>query len=179
MKDIVALVGGIGVFGFGLYRYYVGQLWKKSEFAASQLDLLWKDERIRFCCLALDWSTKRIVVPEPYKAFEPQLWFMHTCEKFQEALRIETEKSTFEWPMSYYRECFDRFFDYLSSIDHYINIGLVSVKDVLPLHYWLKQISEPRFTEDKKFLRNYSRHYEFDVDELLAKFEQYRAHHPV
>lgn len=169
IKSWLTIVGGLLALSFGLYRYHKGQLWKKSEFAASQLDLLWKDDRIRFCCLALDCSTKSVTVPA---AHGPA--FTHTARLMQEALRTENERVDFDWPLSYYRECFDRFFDYLSTINHYIDIGLFTAQDILPLHYWLKQIASPRFLDSKPLLVDYCRYHDFDgVEALLKKIERH------
>jgi hypothetical protein len=44
-----------------------------------------------------------------------------------------------------YRDLFDHFFGYLGRINHYIDIELITAKDVSSIEYWLKQIASPRF----------------------------------
>jgi hypothetical protein len=151
---VIGGMAGLSGLAFGLYQYRRGQLWKKSEFAASQLELLWKDDRIRFCCLTLDWSKRRFNVPTEYSCFsENQPSFVHDYDVFANAMTLEAEGGFYRFPQVYYRDCFDRFFEYLSNINHYIDIGLFTVKDITPLKYWLDQIEKPRFTSDYFLIR--------------------------
>jgi hypothetical protein len=160
------------VFLAGLLQYAKAQEWKRSEFAATQLELLWSDQRIRFACIALDWKKKRVMVPEEYNVFAPDLSFVHDVITMQEALETEAKRMDFAWPRSYYQECFDRFFEYLSLIDHYISIGLFTTRDILPLHYWLKLVANPKYVGNKDVFRAYCEYYGFDgVFNLLQRME--------
>jgi hypothetical protein len=57
LKEIFAYSGaiiGIAAFGIGLYQYYRAQIWKKSEFAAAQIQRLTDDPALALCCIFLD-----------------------------------------------------------------------------------------------------------------------------
>lgn len=148
MQDFGALVTGIGVIVggfFALYQYYKAQQWKKSEFAASILEKLSSDPELSMCCTFLDWSHRRLLVPEKYRVLTDEIAFTHNWATLVEALRSESERADFDFPLVFYRDAFDSFFTYLDRIDNYLSIGLFSINDVSSLAYWLSQLQNPRF----------------------------------
>ncbi|MGA1840106.1 MAG: hypothetical protein ACMUIU_05720 [bacterium] len=70
------------------------------------------------------------------------------------------------------------FFGYFERINHYIDIRLITVKDVSSLDYWLEQVASPRFVKYpvfNDFIKNYG--YSGLVD-LMNKFGiRYRKKH--
>jgi hypothetical protein len=170
IKDVgPTIVGAIG-FGLALIQYGRAQRWKRSEFATGILDQLWSDERIRFACIALDWKKKTVMVGEQYKTFDPSQSFVHQISVMEEGLATEERSMSFAWPRSYYQECFDRFFEYLSLVDHYLEVDLFDVQDVKPLGYWLSLIQYPKYANDKAIFLTYARFYGFDgVSRLISR----------
>ena len=154
VKDIATVVGlvvgGCG-FLFGLYQYYVGQKWKKSEFAARQLELLESDQRLATVCKLLDWSTRLLPVPEEYQALTAEKVFLHNWVKLMGAMAPEEKKGAFDWQEMLYRDLFDHYFDYLERVNHYISIRLITTHDVANLRYWLEQLAAPRFVTEPVF----------------------------
>jgi len=65
--EIIGLSIGTGGLAFGLYQYFITQKWKKSEFAASQIEKLFTNPVLSMCSTCLDWSPRKIQVPEDYK----------------------------------------------------------------------------------------------------------------
>lgn len=178
-ETISSLSSVIGIAGlaFGLYQYYIAQKWKKSEFAAQQLEKLDSDPDLALCCKILDWSERDLPVPERYKSFTDESAFHHDWELLCKAMVPEQINGVFEnWKCLVYRDIFDRFFAYLERINHFIEIRLVSEKDVSSLEYWLEEISHPRFADPNKskVFIDFIQAYEYSgVIKLIQRFDVY------
>lgn len=154
-----------------VYQYTKAQKWKRSEFAARLLEKLSQDPALLLCCKALDWKSKPLPIPPKYRLDENDGTFQHDVEILTSAMRPHTEVSTFCREEVLYRDLFDEFFAFLEEVDHYISRGLISVKDVSPLEYWLEAIAHPRFSQEPIFL-DYLQEYEFNrVFDLMEKFD--------
>jgi len=173
IQDIIAALGVIGgVVGFtvGIYRYYVSQLWKKSELASKLLNELANDERLSTCCTMLDYSRRKMVVPKQYQLLTTENVYIHNYETIAKAMSHEADIDTFNMVEVMYRDMFDYYFGYLERINHYIDIGLISAIDVSTVRYWLAQIAHPRFSKDQifdGFLKGYGY---IGVYELMDKY---------
>lgn len=179
LQDVVAVaVPGLGVLGlgFGLYQYWIAQKWKKSEFASKQLEMLSVDPKLAMCCLFLDWSTRKIAVPEGYKIYcdEDEDDFTHKYDSLVLAMRPEGERKWYPFPQVLYRDYFDHFFGYLERVNHYLKINLFSEDDVASLTYWLRQVAAPRNAPADvraSCFRDYVRDYGYTgVEELMNRF---------
>jgi len=152
--EVIAALGVvIGAVGFviGLYQYHIAQKWKKSELAAKLLEELANDERLSICCKLLDYSSRKLPVPNQYRSLTEDSIFFHNWDALVEAMSPEANKRDFAWQAVLYRDLFDHFFGYLERINHYIDIGLITAKDVSSIEYWLKQIASPRFVRTPVF----------------------------
>ncbi len=169
-ETIVALIIGSGGLIFGLYQYTIAQKWKKSEFAAKQLEMIINDPILLMCCTCLDLETRKMVVPAQYREMMDDDTFIHKWNVLSTAMLPEAEQFSFTWQEVIYRDSFDYFFNYFERIDHYISIGLITVKDVSNLEYWLRQIATPRFTE-KNIFEKFIKAYEYTgVLSLMNRF---------
>jgi hypothetical protein len=172
IKDLGPTIVSALVFAAALYQYIKAQRWKASEFAASQLAMLWNDERIRFACLALDWRVRTVRVSEAYGAIAPAPTFVHEVEVMQEALATEAKRMVFPWPRTYYQDCFDRFFEYLTLLNHYVEIGLFEASDIIPIRYWTRLLIEPKFATNAAVFTDYCQYYGYHgVEQLATKLE--------
>jgi hypothetical protein len=183
MQDIISIIGlttGVAGLSFGLYQYYIGQKWKRSELAAELLEKFAYDEKIVTCCQVLDWSVRRISIPEDFypvvdecsqnDTLHKKRTFVHSYEELHKALLPEQVKGEFTMQQMIYRDLFDHLFTYLERINHYININLISISDVSGLEYWMRELSNPRFTDQPVFT-SFIDTYEYDgVKELMVKF---------
>lgn len=170
---IISMVLAITGFVVGLAQYLKGQKWKRAEFASRLLERLQEEWALQFCCYVLDYSARRIKLPEEYLGFRGNKdgAFVHTVDHLEEAMKTEEERQAFEWPLIVYRDSFDRFFQYLENLDHYINIGLIETKDITPIRYWLEQVNHYRFNRKSMFTK-YLTHYQFSgVFSLMKKFD--------
>ncbi len=100
------------------------------------------------------------------------------CDRFcywtgavPERAEVEEERQAFEWPLVVYRDSFDRLFQYLENLDHYIDIGLIEAGDIAPIRYWLEQVRRNRFTRQPLFAK-FIEHYRYEgVIALMKKFD--------
>jgi hypothetical protein len=174
LGEIVAILGvvggGIG-FSVGLYQYRLAQKWKRSEFAAKLLEELNNDERLSTCCKFLDYAARTLSVPEAYSTLAEETKCVHSWDRLLTAMKPEEDVGKFDWQQMMYRDLFSYFFDYLDRINHYIGIGLIDLKDVSYLRYWLEQVAAPRFVEEQVFV-DFLRAYNYDgVFQLLERFD--------
>lgn len=172
-----AAIGFIG-FGTGLYQYYRSQVWKKSEFAAAQLQRLTDDPTLALCCIFLDWGPRKIAVPKEYSVFTDnnETSFVHNWDNLKTAMKPEYKEANFQFPLVLYRDSFDQFFVYLDRINHYIGIGLFKVEDVYPLSYWLNELKASRYLQakDQHVFLTFIDHYHYTgVRSLMKKFDHY------
>ncbi len=139
---VLAFIG----FLVGLWRYSEAQKWRRSEFAAAQLEKLSSDPDLAFCCALMDWSPRLMIVPAGYVPFIKSVEFRHEWMALYQALS-KPEQADFGWIDVLYRDKFDIFFTYLERLDHYLRIGLISQADVSSLSYWAQKIGSTRVTE--------------------------------
>jgi hypothetical protein len=164
------VTAAVAVFAFvvALLQYRAAQRWKKSEFAASQLDRLSTDWRLLLCTQFLDWYDRPFRTPGPYGDGEGKQSFNHNWEKLDRALAYG-RTDDIESEAIIYRDCFSYFFDYLSRINHYIRIGLIRLQDVEDLRYWLTLIANPNYgPPDRNALKKFLETFEYaGVIELI------------
>jgi hypothetical protein len=180
VQDIISLIGvilALGGLAFGLYQYYIAQKWKRAEFAAQQLEKLSADPELDLCCKLLDWAIRISPVPEKYAALTDEKTYVHDWRTLHQAMLPEEGSDNVDWDWQHmmYRDTFDKFFNYLERINHYISINLISERDVATLRYWLEQITDPRFLPPEKrtlFLRYIERYNYQGVLEMMRRFKQ-------
>jgi hypothetical protein len=183
---VLAVVGGL----IAAREYRSGQEWKRLEFAASLLGRLTTDPKLETCCILLDWAPRRIAVPEAYRCFLPPNhpgYFVHTMDALREALNkrpadceaaSEEAKGNpaegplrFSWQEVFYRDYFDRFFDFLNEAYDCVRMKLLKAGDLKRLTYWLNKISKEKSTFDA-FILDY--HYAIGVKGLCHEFSKLR-----
>ena len=167
-----AILGVIGL-GFGLYQYYIAQKWRKSEFAARQLEMLDSNPELSLCCKFLDWSRRDLPVPEKYKAYTDNKTFEHNWTVLAEAMIPKRRKGRYTWQQAMYRDHFDRLCEYFQRLNHYLSIGLVTKSDIATVEYWLKELAKPRFLHngDERMFIDFIRFFQYQgVLELMKKF---------
>jgi hypothetical protein len=174
--EILGTTLAVGTLAAGVYQYYIAQKWKRAEFAASQLELLTSDPDLELCCKLLDWAGRVSSVPEKYRAVTNEKTFMHDWQTMKEAMLPEedSDRADWDWQHMMYRDIFDRYFGYLESINHYVSVKLISVRDVASLAYWLEQLDKPRFLPDEQqsLFRDFIARYHYEgVRELTRRFQ--------
>lgn len=180
-KEIISLGAGVfGLlgFGFGLYQYYVAQKWKRSEFAAKHLELLASDAELALICKLLDWKRRDLQVPPNYRLLATSEVYEHNWEIFAEAMIDGRREGRYTWQQAMYRDLIDRFCEYLQTLNHYETIGLIDLRDIATVKYWLRQLASPRFANpgDKRMFIDFINFFEYPgVLELMAKFRLNQA----
>ena len=140
ITEWLKILGGIVVFGLGLFQYARAQKWKRREFIASQIKDFEADIKIQLAMTMLDWNERRLYFPaKGGDGFVPIL--------VNEAL-LRSSFLPHENAIRYFqnevliRDCFDRFFDMLVRLSDFVEADLISVDELRPyLQYWIKLIS--------------------------------------
>ncbi len=176
-KDVIAAVTPIlGLTGltFGLYQYYVAQKWKRSEFAAKQLEQLRTEPELSLLCKLLDWRKRQLPVPAQYLSLANTPLFEHNWTIFAEAMIEGRRESNYTWQQAMYRDLVDRLCEYLQGLNHYVSVGLINPGDIATVAYWLQQLASPRFAleGDEGMFLEFIEFFEYSgVTELMHRFD--------
>lgn len=169
--EVVGAFLALAGFAFGLYQYTITQKWKKAEYAAGLLLRLSEDQVLSVCCQVLDWSSRKLPLPERFRLDAAELTIEHKWDLLVEGIKPETERRSFTRPQEIYRDLFDHFFAYLEEVNHFIDIQLIERHQVSSLRYRLEQIAAPRFATGNPF-ETFLIHYGYSgVLDLMKKFE--------
>jgi hypothetical protein len=150
----LALLG----FTFGLYQFRNAQKWKRAEFAAKQLERIAADPVLVAATRVLDWRQRELPLPSALRLSKDEEHFEHKWEDLAEGVKSESDRKSFSRQMEIYRDLFDALFTYFDEVNHYVEIKLITVKQISSLKYWLEQVAHPRFGGDVNFaafLRDY------------------------
>jgi hypothetical protein len=158
-------LGAVAGGGFALYQYWKSLRWQRAKLGNEVLERLQSDEWIATACLMLDWSEREISVPKGLVGFVRKEQFIHRVDLMSSALKPRADGATYTREEVIYRDAFDRFFQFLESVNAAIDSGLYEPKDVRPLGYYLKAIYEPRFlsAEAVADLRRYLNDFGYSV----------------
>jgi hypothetical protein len=176
MKDITAIatpVLGLGGLAFGLWQYYVAQKWKRSEYAAKQLEQLTTDPDLWLFCVLLDWGTRKLPVPERYAKVSQKSVFEHDWKEFGEAIKKRQTPAEYNWQHAMYRDLLDRFCEYLRALNHYVKIGLIDKESIAPIKYWLHKLNQPPYADvaNKTMFMDFIDQFDYhDVFRLMERF---------
>lgn len=177
-KDYIALgtgVLGLVGLGFGLYQYYVAQKWKRSEFAAKHLEQLMTDPDLSLLCKLLDWKRRNLPVPEKYLPLtDPITVFEHNWTEFATALIGGRRQGNYTWQQAMYRDLLERFCEYFQALNHFVTIGLIDLRDIVTVKYWLEQLARPRYANkgDEEMFIGFIKFFVYPgVLELMDRFQ--------
>ena len=171
--EVLGISVAICALAVAVYEYSEAQKWKRSEFASRQVEKLGGDETISLAARALEWKNREFPLPNKYTEMYSGKVFKHDYEILNGALIPETKKVNFSKEEVVYQDIYDYYFDYLERVNHYIEIGLFSTKDVETLCYWVRLIDRPKPYYKGSF-ESYLKEYEFDgVFDLFEKCDPY------
>jgi hypothetical protein len=158
---------------FGVTQYMRAQAWTRTEFAWKMVDRLTQDEDLAFCRVLIDWSPRRVKIPERYvelmKPEEHRTVFTHSWDKLWIGL-TKTEKFSFEEVM--YRDLFDAFFSYLDEIERSLATGLVSPANLAGITYWINKVASCKvLPEGPLVFQPFVQKYYPNVESLMRRYE--------
>jgi hypothetical protein len=180
------------IFILGLYQYAHGQKWEREKFLAGIVKDFRTSPKGQAAALMVDSlyvvSVRRPITLYPDKEGGGREKYV-THEMIYKALRVGRHKFTPDELAI--RECFDVFFNYLESLDHYISTGLVKKRSVYRYsNYWIDLLGKeggrldiPAQTGEegevkvcRKVLLHYAHEYDFyGVQRLLNRYtKRYR-----
>ncbi|MDT5296038.1 MAG: hypothetical protein QOJ76_2918, partial [Acidobacteriota bacterium] len=120
--------------------------WKKAGLARVMLDELHGDPYATDAMLMLDWSRREFCVK--VNKNQPRGKMMEiSWDEMWAGLRI-TERH-FNEKEKFIRDCFDIFFGYMQTIEHYLSIDLIELTDVLyPFDYYISLLDKNAIMPD-------------------------------
>jgi hypothetical protein len=137
------LLATVLIFMVGLYQYRQTQKWEREKFLASAVKEFSEEKGVRNARLMLDslaqYPEGRVIELFPGAKEENKSVFVDNFEIFL-ALTTNplTDLDNDDLRSVAIRDCFDSFFSYLGTFDHYIEQNLIT-KDALSSHigYWI------------------------------------------
>jgi hypothetical protein len=148
----IAAFGGIcgGVIAFRNYGKAV--LWKRAEFASSQLKELNTNEELVFACRSLDWNGGLLVVPDKLRALVSNDCAVTQAlkhEKFilEQAMRpdLTIDEMERDRRLQVYRTAMDSFLSWLALVQQSLDRHLYETEDADWIIYWLRLIRRRDF----------------------------------
>ncbi len=175
--EVIKLVGAVAVFWIGLSQYRKAQSWKRLEFVAAQMSEFYKDVAVRDAMTMLDWRRKKIALFK-YRDENDYTRVWVSYKVVAHALRTDPALR-YNKTQSAIREIFERFLEFLSRFEAFLQTEAVREDDLLPyIDYWLRLIAggdkrSPEVTAQVlpqlwKFIDHY--HYQ-DVRQLVSRYE--------
>lgn len=114
--------------------------WKQAEAAKKLLDEMLSDPYAVAAMRMLDWNDAEFEV-------KPGITIVVSEEDYLKALRVSNLH--FDVKEQYIRDCFDYFFYFMGTIEHYVHSELVRMEDVVfPPDYYMKIIDRDRAVFD-------------------------------
>ena len=123
---LVSLIA-IGSFWFGVHQYRQAQKWKRLEFAAEQIQRIYTEPELVLAATFLSYSKRGVPLPEKYWDYVGSRVFEHHCKVMYQIMSSRYEE---EIAFFIYNDAIDRLFDYLDQIYAFIEMRLITVKDV-------------------------------------------------
>lgn len=172
ISEIVGTFVTLAVFSFGILQYKKAQDWKRTEYARALLAMLVSDSDLSLCRILMDWSPRRVQIPQRYvdlmHAEEAKTTFTHGWTELSAALN---KSKGFSITEIMYRDVFDTFFTYLEEISHCIKLKLVSCDDVKGIQYWVEKVVRLRAVgSDELVFRRFVETYYPDFSDLMESF---------
>jgi len=137
----IALFGAAVAFVVGLWQYRRAQQWKRAEWVAQEMKLLFGDPVVQAVLLMIDWGSRRIPL-YPDRANEMARHVSLNDDQVARALMWHEERPQgFSNLEADIRAAFDRFLDGLERFESYAETRLVKDADLRPyLSYWAEKI---------------------------------------
>jgi hypothetical protein len=134
-------IGGAGLaFGIGLWQYRKGQVWKRMEFVAAEMQVFYNDSAVRAAMTMLDWNKKTMTLFK-YRDVEDLGTVDVDYEMVAQSLNTQAG-ARFDKNHSAIREIFERFLEFLARFEGFLTNKVIEKRDLNPyLDYWVKLIS--------------------------------------
>jgi hypothetical protein len=172
---LAALVALVGV-PAALWQYLQAQRWKRAEWVAQEVKEFLQDPGVASALLMLDWKARALPLLLP--GLETEKQFDYEEEMLIHALTSHSShaKRPYTHAEVSIRDSFDRLLGGLERFQNFIDVGLITRREVAPyLQYWIEVIGDPDNTQKGEAARQrlwgYIRDYGYDgVERLLLGF---------
>ncbi len=138
--EYITLIGAVFALVFSYRQYQDAQQWKRTEWVAQEIKAIFADPMVENTLKMIDWDGREILL-FPNNPIPSKQYVLVSHEDVKKALRIHTSESTFTRAEAAIRDSFDRFFEGVERLDHYVKNELITVNDAqLFLEYWSEKI---------------------------------------
>lgn len=173
----IAIVVSTVVIVKGIYEYKQAQRWKKLEFLSKEMKDFFNDFNVQRALVIIDWTSTKIELLKSEIGTEDKLYF--DDDLIFSALQTHKNSTTFSKEEFIIKKIFDQFFDKLSTLENYIESGLINTNDVLPyLNYYINILANPKNKRKSEKLRtqiwNYVDEYDFANVKSLCYRKEFR-----
>lgn len=138
--EYITLGGTVFALAFSFRQYQNAQQWKRAEWVAQEIKAIFADPMVENTLKMIDWDGREILL-FPNNPIPSKQYVLVSHEDVKNALRIHDSESTFTRAEAGIRDSFDRFFEGVERLSHYVESGLVTVNEVqIFLEYWSEKI---------------------------------------
>ena len=138
---LFGVIGGLGAFLTGFFRYLRTQKWKRAEFVAKEVKEFESKPAIMMVMRMLDWELRTYELYPENKPGRQRVWV--SDDTLCAALISHGDKQKFSKKEARVRDIFDQFLDGLEKFEHFIQSGLVNHEEFRPyLIYWIEIIGD-------------------------------------
>lgn len=169
--QLLAIVGAFVAFIVGLFQYRRAQQWRRAEWVAKEMQDLLSDPYVRSALRMTDWGSRSIEL-YPQEAETHRRTDFVTTDEVVKALQYHEDREGFSDKEAAIRDAFDRLLEGWEKIESYIEIGLVTPRDVKPyFEYWSYHLRpdshENRLAQIRRYMNRYQYH---GAERLLDRF---------
>ncbi len=184
----IAVVISIFSFVLTFRQHRLTYRWDRSRFAAETIEKFYTDKALILARNFIDWHDRELIIPKKYSpdGLNPFV-FKHNIEKMSRAMSIESRArhpitgqydlrpELMNYENMLYVEVFDRFVDYITQIKYFIDSGLISETDVIPLEYIVNRFGQLKDRDGRYVFRPYLELYGLnEVIEIIELCEKGR-----
>lgn len=138
---LVALGAAVIAFLVGLWQYRRSQEWKRAEWVAQEMRLLFDAPLVKAALMMLDWDQRQIPLPDPDTGEFIPVWV--DDDTVAKALRAHGSDVTFPAPQAAIRDAFDALLDGLERFASYVEVKLIKQSDLGPYFaYWAARMHD-------------------------------------
>lgn len=167
--EVVAVLVALATLIVGVYQYSIAQKWKRTVFAAKQIEKLYSDAKLRAGLRIFEWEYRDFPMPKEYRETYNETIIYHNWGKVEKALTADLNKNNYGQDSAIYLDILDRYFDFLEEVSHYEDINLFSINDLGNICYAANLIATNEYDTGQSVLKYLDENDYDGVPELIEK----------
>lgn len=175
LLKLVAALGALVAFSFGLSRYMKDQAWRRHEFVANEIKDFTSDKIAKNAMFMLDWGERYIELFPDKDHYDNRFvkvdrLILKTALQHDRLRKTEKGKIRFSREEVAIRDTFDHFLSYFERYYQFVEAGLVSETELKPyLNYWVEAITDKIELDVRNVIYHYINEYGFSDTQKLFK----------